>query len=138
MDKAAASEAVHLIITYQADGAIQGFRNGEPYGKAYKSKGIATFKKSESQILFGLRHGTAVGGNRMLEGKILEARLYNRALSGDEARAAASGTVNFVSKKDVLTALNQKDKSLLKQWDSKIMKQRSLLNYPIKVNFHAQ
>ena len=35
----AAQEPVHIAITYDADGLITGYRNGLPYGKAYKSNG---------------------------------------------------------------------------------------------------
>ena len=119
-DSITSGEAVHLVVTYSIDGSIRCFRNGEPYGKKYVSKGPVRFEKEKSQILFGLRHGTGIGGNRMLKGRILEARLYNRALTTPEIKAAASGNGNFISNADVFSALGEKGNVQIKQWDEEI------------------
>jgi len=116
----AADEKVHLVITYEADGTIRAFRNGEPYGNAYLSQGIATFQRGKSRILFGMRHGTGLNPSRMLRGRIFEARLYDRALNPDEVKAAATGAKNFVSNSELLSSLSGKEQVQLKQWNEKI------------------
>lgn len=74
----ATAEIVSITITYGANGTITGYRNGKPYGKAYKSDGPVTFKAGTARVVFGIRHEPA-GGNKMLAGTIVGARLYDRA-----------------------------------------------------------
>lgn len=69
---------MHVAIAYHDDGQIVGYRDGQPYGKPYKSNGPIEFKAGQTVISFGVRHLPA-GGNRMLAGKILRAQLYDRA-----------------------------------------------------------
>jgi hypothetical protein len=104
------SDFVHVLIAYAADGTITGYRNGVPYGKAYKSNGPFVFEAGKSQMLFGNRHGSPAG-NRPLRGQILQARLYDRALTGDEAYASFTGDPNFVSFADVLAALTSGERA---------------------------
>jgi Protein of unknown function (DUF1553)/Protein of unknown function (DUF1549)/Planctomycete cytochrome C/Concanavalin A-like lectin/glucanases superfamily len=89
-EKEAASRAVHLAITYSLDGTIRVFREGQPYGSPYRSPGPVTFPAAETEVVFGLRHSPA-GGNKMLAGTIVRARVYDRAL--DQAEVAASAAV---------------------------------------------
>ncbi len=103
-EEEAVKQPVHIAITYASDGTIRGFRNGSPYGEPYRKANPAHFKAGAAQILFGLRHGNP-SGNRMLTGKILEARLYDRALQPDEVEAIASDATSFVSERDVIAAL---------------------------------
>ncbi len=95
-EKAARDEPVHVAIVYHADGRIIGYRNGEPYGKPYQSSGLQPFAAGQSVLTFGLRHLPA-GGNRYITGRILRARLYDRALGDEEVAASARDDVNFVS-----------------------------------------
>ncbi len=104
----AAKQPVHIAITYAEDGTIQGFRNGTPYGKSYRKSDAYQYQAGKSQVLFGLRHGNP-GGNRLLSGKILEARLYDRALSPDEVQAIANGNTGYVSDREVLAALSSQE-----------------------------
>ena len=83
----AARRFVQVALVYQADGTIAAYRDGVPYGRAYKT-GFASFEAGAARILFGLRHSPA-GGNRFLTGQIDRARLYDRALHADEVAAAA-------------------------------------------------
>ncbi len=83
-------EEVHLAVAYHEDGTIRAYRNGRPYGGSYRTSPPVSYPGGGSEILLGLRHGEP-GGNRMLRGRILEARLYDRALSAPEA-ASASGS----------------------------------------------
>jgi hypothetical protein len=84
---------VHVAIVYAEDGTVSAYRDGRPYGAAYRTSRPRHFKAGESEVVFGLRHSPA-GGNRMLAGVIRRARLYDRALSPAEvAASAAAGDV---------------------------------------------
>ena len=101
----AVDHPVHLAITYSSDGTIRCYRQGEPWGQAIRKAAPHSFKANETQVLFGLRHGTTAQGNRPFRGRILEARLYDRALGEDEIRATATGERIFVSQRDIDQAL---------------------------------
>ncbi|PHS11318.1 MAG: hypothetical protein COA78_09930 [Blastopirellula sp.] len=101
-EKEATSRSVHIAIVYTKDGMITAYREGKPYGKPYKSKGLQKFEAGSAQIIFGLRHGSA-GGNKMLSGKIQRAQFYNRALSAEEVAASAGvADSNYISPKQLL------------------------------------
>ena len=115
----AVDQPVNFTIVYSEDGKITGYRNGKPYGKAYQSKGIQGYKKGNSQVLFGLRHGTNAAGNLPLRGRILEAYLFDRALSEAEVHGLVSGNSNYVSPKEVLDQLTDGQRDQLTGIDSK-------------------
>ena len=111
----AADRPVHLAIVYRADGAIECFRDGIPYGQPTRPGPALTYEAGQSEVLFGLRHRPG-GGNRFLSGRLLQAALYDRALDAEEvARAAASGS-DHVSEDEliaVLTASEQESRARL-------------------------
>jgi hypothetical protein len=82
---------VHVAIRYAEDGTIQVFRDGRGYGAPYPSSGPIAMPAGETRVVFGQRH-PPVGGNRMLAGTIVRARVYDRALSDAEV-AASAGTL---------------------------------------------
>jgi len=90
-EEAAVREPVHVAIVYHTDGRITGYRNGEPYGKTYRSSGPVEFKAGQAVVSFGVRHLPAVG-NRLFSGRILKAQLYDRALSAEEVAATAGAS----------------------------------------------
>ncbi len=96
--------AVHLALVYGSDGTITAYRDGKPYGRSYRSTGPIRFEAGASHILFGLRHSPA-GGGKLLRGKILQARLYDRALRPDEIAATAGNLRDEVSEAEILAAL---------------------------------
>ncbi len=98
-------EVTHVAITYHADGTISGYRNGQPYGKPYKSTGSLTFRAGEAQLVFGLRHAPS-GSNKMLAGTLTRARLYDRALSAAEVAASAGVVTVQVSEAEILKDLS--------------------------------
>ena len=106
----AASQPVHVAITWAGDGAITIFRNGQPYGTPYQSTGPVTFESGQSQILLGLRHGDP-GGNRLLNARILRARLYDRALTAKELAISSQLEGSTISDADVLAALPATDRA---------------------------
>ncbi len=93
-----------MAITYAADGTIRMFRDGRPYGTPYKSSGPVTFPAGEAQVVFGLRHAPA-GGNRMLAGTIVRARVYDRALDPAEVAASAATFGDYVDPGAIAAAL---------------------------------
>ena len=62
-----------------------------------------------------MRHGKSAGGNRMLHGRVLEARLYDRELTRDEVAAVASGQSNFFPNDKVIAAMTDHER---RQWES--------------------
>jgi mono/diheme cytochrome c family protein len=83
----AASHSVHLAISYGRDGTVAAYRDGVPYGKPYRVKALPTFEAGQAHMLFGLRH-EPVAPKKLLAGKLLRARLYDRALSAAEIAAS--------------------------------------------------
>jgi hypothetical protein len=107
-------ELLHVAIAYHADGTVAAFRNGKPYGRPYKSPGPVTFKAGEAQVIFGVRHLPA-GGNKMLAGLVTRARLYDRALSGEEIAASAGVANATVAEADIVARLDAGQRSRREQ-----------------------
>jgi len=113
-DGPAESEAtkrfVQMAIVYHADGRIEGYRDGQLYGRAYQSSGPATFRAGAAQVVFGLRHAPA-DPSRLLAGAVQRAQLYDRALSADEVAASAGTTSRYVSGEELATELGEEQRS---------------------------
>lgn len=105
-DDQAASEFVTITVVYHPDGTVAGYRNGQPYGRPYPSTSPLTFAAGQSQILFGLRHGSP-GGNKMLKGAISQAKLYDRALTAEEVAASAMAGNAVVTEAEILAKLSE-------------------------------
>ena len=99
----AGKKPVHMAFVYRKDGTITAYRNGQPYGKPYKT-GFQTFQANRAQILFGLRHSPP-GGNKFFRGKVLQAKLYDRALSPDAVAASAGRPSEYISQEELLNRL---------------------------------
>ncbi|QDU92789.1 DUF1549 domain-containing protein [Lignipirellula cremea] len=107
-EKEAVDQPVRLLFAYDADGTIRTYRNGKPYAAPYRKAGLRRFPPGEAHVAFGLRHGSAPAPGRMLTGRILEARLYDRALTAEEAAAASTGLLReTVSEAQLLAALTE-------------------------------
>ena len=104
-ESAATERPVHVAITYTADGAITLYRDGKAYGAPYKTEGPVKFDAGKSRILFGLRHSPANDG-KLLRGKVLEARFYDRALSAEEVAASAASLGEFLTTAQLLAAVS--------------------------------
>ena len=126
-ETAAVKTPVHIAITYATDGTIQIFRNGIPYGDPYKSSGTVEFKANESVICFGIRH-TPAGGNRMLAGRILDAQIYNQALTADQIVALASGNSDFIPEKLVMAALTMQQQQMVANLQQAVVSNRDTLS----------
>ena len=114
VDEAAALERpVALAVVYGSDGTVQAYRDGAPYGAPYASGGPQAFRAGDAQVLFGLRHGAPAPG-RLLSGTVVEARLYDRALSPEEVAASAAGSP-VVTRAEVLAALPEPTRADLRE-----------------------
>lgn len=109
-ETAAHESFVHIAMAYHEDGTIRAFRNGEPYGQAYRSNGPVLFKSGNAQLLLGNRHGSP-GGGRLLQGAISKVRFYDRALSEDDVRASYQGTPHAPSLKQLLAAMSPDERN---------------------------
>ncbi|MCR9292519.1 MAG: DUF1553 domain-containing protein [bacterium] len=123
-ETSADKEAVHLLAVYQVSqegrqaelGTISLYRNGEPYGTAYSVPPQA-FTAHNCMLLFGMRHGKTVAGNRMLKGRILEGRLYDRALTPEQAQWVATRATRRLNEQQInrmLTVDQQRELGLLR------------------------
>lgn len=123
VERAAAEQPVHLAIVYAADGRITGYRNGEPYGQAYQSAGPQEFQAGDAVVSFGVRHLPAVG-NRLLAGRILQARLYATALTGAQVQAAAQNGGSLLTERQVMQALSAEQQATQQQLDQQLLELR--------------
>ncbi len=120
-EERADKDFVTLALVYRADGTIAGFRNGEAYGKPYRSFGLATFTAGKAHVVFGLRH-VPVGGNRSLTGTIAAAKLYDRALTDEEVAASAHAAGVFVSETELVAALTEAQRRQREQLRQDLLK----------------
>ncbi len=104
-EKTASETPVHLAITYDTDGTIRGYRNGKPYGKPIQKSKTKKFNSKQWQVALGIRHGIQTSADRVLSGKILEARVYDLSLSAVEIASSFAGHP-IVSEKDVWASLS--------------------------------
>lgn len=122
-EREAVHQPVRMIMVYASDGLITCYRSGERYGHSYRTHKPSPFDVGESLVTFGLRHGTAPQGGRMLIGRILEARLYDRALTDDEVGAIeADRPTGFVSTEKLMAALSANDRRRLDDWDVELVR----------------
>jgi hypothetical protein len=116
-EREAAQRPVHVAITFDAKGRVNGYRDGQRYGEGYQAGESVAFDPGEAEILLGCRHG-ASGGNRMLRGKILRARLYDRPLKPDEIEASRRVERTVVTERDVMDALTDAERSSVRAWQA--------------------
>jgi hypothetical protein len=114
-EEAADQQPVHLAIVYQADGQIIGYRNGQPYGRAYRKNNPVDYRSGQTVVTFGLRHLPA-NPDRLLSGKIIEARIYDRALTAEEI-ADQSG---WITEQQVLEQLSPEQRELVQDLEQRI------------------
>ena len=79
---------------------------------------IANFQNGDAQLLVGLRHGQEAAG-RALSGRVVEARLYDRAFTAAEVAASAAG-IPFVSEPQLLAALSEQARAQVAALDQTI------------------
>ncbi|MDG2224200.1 MAG: DUF1553 domain-containing protein [Rubripirellula sp.] len=119
VEKSAKERFVHVAIVYHKDGRVVGYREGEPYGKPYPSNGPNQFRNGNAIVSFGVRHLPA-GGNRLLAGRIDEARLYDRALSDGEIAASFANGSGAVTRNQLLAAMSENQRAELQEIEARI------------------
>lgn len=107
----ASASPIHLVLVYDKNGEVALFRNGEQYGSPYRTQ-IKEFRANKHIVSFGIRHGRKLTPGRMFEGSLLEARIYDRALSSEEVKEAASQN-GSISRKQILDSLSESERSRL-------------------------
>ncbi len=113
-EREADQRPVHIAIAWHADGTIAAYRDGRPWGRPYRSRGLQEFHAGQTVISFGVRHLPA-GGNRLLSGRIVKARVYDRALSAAEVAATAKSAAFFVTDEAVLAELSQQQREVVSE-----------------------
>lgn len=117
-EERAHQEPVWITITYAEDGTIRVYRNGAAYGQGYRPESLQRFQKGQAQVIMGNRHGPP-GAGRLLAGRIEEARVFDRALSGEEV-ALAIGMEMPPSRDEVLTTLTPDERASLAKAESEL------------------
>jgi hypothetical protein len=107
-EKDAEQRPVHVAVVWNGDGKTTGYRDGERYGNPYNAKSSVEFTAGQSELLLGCRHG-APSGNRVLKGRILRARLYDRALKPAELALSSKLEGAVITEREVLAALSKTD-----------------------------
>lgn len=128
-EEQAETQFVTITQVHRADGTIVGYRNGLPYGKPVRKDATIKYEAGKCQIVFGLRHGTEPGGNRMLSGTIAAARLYDRALSAEEVAIAADAKNRYIAEAEIVARLSPQERTV------RISRQHELTDLRLK---HAQ
>ncbi len=105
-------EPVVMTQVHQADGTIIAYRNGQPYGNPIRKDAAVKYEAGKAQVLFGLRHGTDIGGNRSLKGTILSAKLYGRALTPEEVAVSADASNTFVTEAEIVSKLSREAQAI--------------------------
>ena len=106
----AQAEFVHMAITYDDDGKIAAYRNGEAYGDMYRSSGPVHFKAGDWTVLFGLRTG-GPSPDRQLRGQLEAAQIYDRALTQDQVKASAACEAAGIEADEILAALTDDERA---------------------------
>ena len=115
----AKERAVHVAIVWTNTGKTTGYRDGFMYGRPFTASALVDFKAGESELLMGCRHG-GPSGNRLLKGRILRARLYDRALTAKEISRTSRIEQANVSDKEVMAAISSADQARIASLQSQM------------------
>ncbi|HAU59551.1 MAG TPA: hypothetical protein DCW45_04195, partial [Opitutae bacterium] len=138
LENLADKQLIHFAITYSTNGKITGYRNGQRYGKPY-SVNLYKYQKNKSLLTFGLRHLPA-SPQRMLEGSISKASVYDRALSQSEINVIFHPD-SYVSLEEVVNSLPDDQRNLYTKLTMQIKSTEKRLGeleatvFPDKPNF---
>jgi hypothetical protein len=117
LETEAAARPVQVVLVYEADGGIRAYREGQPYGSAYRSSGPLEWPAGGWLVTLGLRHLPA-GGNRGLRGRLFEARVYDKALTAAEVAASYQRGIDYLTDEQVLAALDPATQTQWRQWQT--------------------
>ncbi|MBK8096287.1 MAG: DUF1553 domain-containing protein [Planctomycetes bacterium] len=91
---------VHLAITWSPEGMVACFRDGEPYGRPYRTSAPPRFGKDTAVVLLGARHGDAdrtFPADRLLHGTLFGAWVFDHALDSQQIARHALEHAGVVS-----------------------------------------
>ena len=100
-------DVIHLAVVYSADDTIQLFRNGEPYGQAYRpdvmtdAGKLQTYNAGEAEVAFGDSRALAVE----------ETRLYNTALTAAQIAASYRQGAPNIGVDELVAAMADEERS---------------------------
>lgn len=136
LETEAATRPIHVAVVYDGP-KVTAYRDGQAYGSGYKTEKFATFKTGDAEVLLGCRHGSP-SPSRVLHGRILRARLYNRALTPLEVEVTRQVEASVITDRDVLDSLPdalraevrlwQKERENLRQQTAEMERQLERLN----------
>ena len=128
---------VHVAAVYSGDRTIALYRNGQPYGAPYAAGGpLPTFKAGEARVILGRRHRG--GGRPWLTGAILQAALYDRALSPSEVAASFQAGPYRLSQSELvktLTAVQKEERDAALAALSKARKELAEADKPVRIAY---
>ncbi len=100
-DEPTPGRMLHIAIVYAADNAIAVYQDGKPYGPPYRptpgeTGDLQTYPGGETRIVFG----------GSFSGEIDEARLYDRALTGEQIAASYRAGAPSVTSDELVEAMH--------------------------------
>lgn len=113
-EKEADRHTVIIALVYQADGTIAGYRDGLPYGRAYKAAEVVKYEAKKAQVTIGIRHTPAASG-RLLAGAIDRAMLFDRALDAAEVARLAGVETTHIPEAELVSQLSEEDRAARSQ-----------------------
>jgi mono/diheme cytochrome c family protein len=123
-EDAAEGSRVHLAIVYAGDDTIQLYRNGSPYGRAYKSQielpvgRLQTYLKDDAVI--------ELSGSKELE--LEEARVYNVALTSGQIAASYQAGAAALTEEELRRALKTQEQETFTRLSKELAQAKKELN----------
>jgi len=94
LENAPSNKLIHLVMTFDSQGAITIYREGRVYHVAYTKGKLATYRKDISRLFMGGVASYRLPARGFFNGEIEEARLYNKSLTSEEVFRSFT-TANF-------------------------------------------
>ena len=104
----AAGERLHIAIVYGSDNTIRIYRNGEPYGKAYKPQVDLPVGRLQTY----LRDDAIIELSTSKDLELEEARVYNSALSSDQIAESYRAGVSLATLEDLTRVMTAEQRLL--------------------------
>ncbi len=114
-------EKLHLALTWERDGTISCYRNGTVWGAPFRKADLHPFESGKTVVLFGLRHGTSIQGNRTFRGRIHQARLFGSSLSRKEIEADFVGAPAPIARQSIVEALDPGQRGMVTALEQEIV-----------------
>jgi uncharacterized protein DUF1553/uncharacterized protein DUF1549/cytochrome c/concanavalin A-like lectin/glucanase superfamily protein len=99
---------LHIAIVYSSDNTIRIYRNGKPYGKAYKPQ----VDLPAGRLQTYLRDDAIIELSTSKDLELEEARVYNSALSSDQVAESYQAGVSLATLEDLTRAMTSEQRLL--------------------------